>query len=196
MSESFFPDVPPIRYEGPASDAPLAYRWYDRDEVLLGRRMEDHLRIAVCWWHTFCNRGGDMFGADAFERAWFGDDLASAERKVDAAFELFSKLGVPFFTFHDRDVAPEGASLRETAAHLETILARIEQRMRETGLRLLWGTANLFGHPRYAAGAATNPDPEVFAFAAAQVRTAMDATRRLGGSNYVLWGGQIGRAHV
>ncbi|MFM8409945.1 MAG: xylose isomerase, partial [Alphaproteobacteria bacterium] len=192
MTDTFFPGIEPIRYQGPSSDAELAYRWYDKDEVLLGRRMEDHLRIAVCWWHTFCYRGGDMFGADAFERAWFGDDMASAERKVDAAFELFAKLGVPFFTFHDRDVAPEGATLRETNAALAAILDRIEQRMRETGVRLLWGTANLFGHPRYAAGAATNPDPEVFAYAAAQVRTAMDATRLLGGENYVLWGGREG----
>ncbi|MFM7919719.1 MAG: xylose isomerase, partial [Planctomycetaceae bacterium] len=153
---------------------------------------EDHLRIAVCWWHTFCYRGGDMFGADAFERAWFGDDMASAERKVDAAFELFAKLGVPFFTFHDRDVAPEGATLRETNAALAAILDRIEQRMRETGVRLLWGTANLFGHPRYAAGAATNPDPEVFAYAAAQVKKAIEVTHRLGGAGYVFWGGREG----
>jgi xylose isomerase len=192
MKETYFPAVEKVRYEGPASDSPLAYRWYDRDEVLLGRRMEDHLRIAVCWWHTLCYRGGDMFGADAYERPWFGDDMASAERKVDAAFELFAKLGVPFFTFHDRDVAPEGSSLRETNANLGRILDRIEARMRESGVRLLWGTANLFGHPRYAAGAATNPDPEVFAYAAAQVRNAMEATRRLGGENYVLWGGREG----
>lgn len=189
---SFFPEVERIPYEGPASDAPLAYRWYDRDAVLLGRRMEDHLRISVCWWHSFCYRGGDMFGADAFERPWFGDGIEHAERRVDAAFELFEKLGVPFFAFHDRDVAPEGANLRETNRLLDRVLERIAAAMARTGVRLLWGTANLFGHPRYAAGAATNPDPEVFAYAAAQVKTALEATHRLGGANYVLWGGREG----
>jgi xylose isomerase len=135
-----------------------------------------------------------MFGADIFRRPWFGsgDPMALARRKTAVAFELFEKLGAPFFTFHDRDVAPEGATLAETDGRLDRLVEQIEGEMARTGVRLLWGTANLFSHPRYAAGAATNPDPEVFAYAAAQVKKAIDVTRRLGGANYVLWGGREG----
>jgi xylose isomerase len=194
MSEPFFPDVERIRYEGPDTDNPLAYRFYDPDRLVLGARMEDQLRLAVCYWHTFCWPGTDVFGAGTFERPWFGSGtpLEQARRKLEVAFEFFEKLGTPFFTFHDRDVAPEGKNLAETNVYLDSILDRMEQEMARTGVRLLWGTANLFSHPRYAAGAATNPDPHVFAYAAAQVRQALEATHRLGGANYVLWGGREG----
>lgn len=194
MSEPFFPDVEPVPFLGPDSDRPLAYRFYDRDRIVLGKRMEDHLRMAVCYWHTFCWPGRDMFGDPVFARPWFGEGapLALAERKLEVAFEFFEKLGLPFFTFHDRDLAPEGTSPRETRANLEHMTERLEQAMARAGIRLLWGTANLFSHPRYAAGAATNPDPEVFAFAADQVRQALEVTHRLGGANYVLWGGREG----
>ncbi len=195
MSEEYFRDVEPVRYRGPDSDEPLAFRWYDPDAVVLGKRMEDHLRFAVCFWHSFCWPGSDVFGEGTFERPWLapgGDPLAQAEQKLAVAFEFFEKLGVPFFCFHDRDVAPEAASFRESCARLDRLLEVAQGHMQRTGVRLLWGTANLFAHPRYAAGAATNPDPEVFAYAAAQVRHCLDATHRLGGANYVMWGGREG----
>ena len=202
MSDPFFPDVEPIRFEGPETTSDLAFRHYDPDREIMGRRMEDHLRFAVCYWHGFCWPGSDVFGEGTFDRPWLtgdgdaraghGDALAHAEHKTDVAFEFFEKLGVPFFCFHDRDVAPEGESFRESAAHLDHVLERIEGHMERTGVKLLWGTANLFGHPRYAAGAATNPDPDVFAWAAAQVKHCLEATHRLGGANYVMWGGREG----
>ena len=189
MTEPFFAGIDAVRYEGPDTTNPFAFCHYDPDRVLLGRRMEDHLRFAVCYWHSFCWPGSDVFGAGTFDRPWLtesGDAMTQAEHKTDVAFEFFAKLGVPFFCFHDRDVAPEGETFRESCDRLDRITERIAQRMQETGVRLLWGTANLFGHPRYAAGAATNPDPEVFAFAAAQVKHCLEATQRLGGANYVL----------
>jgi len=194
MTQPFFPDPTPIEYGGPESSEPLAYRYYDAERTLLGKTMAEHLRIAVCYWHSFCWPGSDVFGAGTFARPWMedGEPLALAERKLVAAFELFEKLGVPFFTFHDRDIAPEGASPAETRANLDHMIACAESAMERSGVGLLWGTANLFGHPRYAAGAATNPDPEVFACAAAQVEQAIEATHRLGGANYVLWGGREG----
>jgi xylose isomerase len=183
-----------VRYQGSDTEAALAFRSYDKDRIVLGKRMEDQLRLAVCYWHTFCWPGSDVFGVGTFERPWHasGDPMALAQRKLEVAFELFEKLGVPFFTFHDRDVAPEGANLRETAANLERVIEQMQKQMERTKVRLLWGTANLFGHPRYMAGAATNPDPEVFACAAAQVKQMLEITQRLGGANYVLWGGREG----
>ncbi|MFO7779672.1 MAG: xylose isomerase [Nitriliruptoraceae bacterium] len=196
MSGQFFPDVPePIRVGGLADEDPLSFKVYDPDRLVLGRRMEDHLRPAVCYWHSFSWSGADIFGAGTFDRPWLdpaAEPMDAARRKMAAAFEFFSKLGVPFFCFHDVDIAPPGDSFVETVRNLEAMVAEAERHMDETGVRLLWGTANLFGHPRYAAGAATNPDPEVFAYAAAQVRHAMEATHRLGGANYVLWGGREG----
>jgi xylose isomerase len=193
---SYFPEIEePIRYAGPDAESPLAFRWYDAERVVLGRTLREHTRFAVCFWHSMCWPGSDVFGAGTFERPWLAagaDAVRAAEQKIDAAFELFAKLGVPFFCFHDRDVAPEGATLRESHALLDRLLERVEARMTASGVRLLWGTANLFGHPRYAAGAATNPDPEVFAYAAAQVQHCLEATHRLGGANYVLWGGREG----
>jgi len=192
----FFTDVPaPIPYEGPESDNPLAFRWYDRDRVVLGRRMEDHLRFGVCYWHSFNWPGSDIFGAGTFDRPWLDPDMdpmAAAHMKMDAAFEFFHKLGVPFFSFHDRDIAPEGRSFAESCERLDIMIDYAEKLMAETGVRLLWGTAQLFWQPRYAAGAATNPDPEVFLYAAAQVKHCLEATHRLNGANYVLWGGREG----
>jgi len=192
----FFPNVPePIRYGGPDAEAELAYRVYDPDRIVAGKRMEDHLRIAVAYWHSFASPGDDMFGPGTFDRPWLdpgSDPMQAARQKMDAAFEFFAKLGTPFFCFHDADIAPAGATFAETKRNLEGMVEYAEGHMRRTGVRLLWGTANLFGHPRYAAGAATNPDPEVVAYAAAQVRNAIDATYRLGGANYVLWGGREG----
>ena len=196
MSGDFFTEVPGrITYGGPESTDPLAYAVYQPDRELLGKRMEDHLRIAVCLWHSFNWPGSDVFGVGTFDRPWLGpgiDVAAASQAKLDAAFEFIDKLGVPFFTFHDRDVAPEGRTYAETRANLDASVNRIERHMGRTGARLLWGTANLFTHPRYAAGAATNPDPEVFAYAAAQVKTMLEVTHRLGGANYVLWGGREG----
>ncbi len=196
MSQDFFSDVPgPIRFEGLGSTNPLAYKVYDPDRIVLGKRMEDHLRIAVCLWHSFAWPGSDVFGSGTFDRPWNDprlDPMIAARGKLDAAFEFLVKLGVPFFCFHDRDVAPEGRTFAETQAHLDEVVDLIEGHMSRTGVRLLWGTANLFSHPRYAAGAATNPDPEVFAFAAAQVKSMLEATHRLGGANYNLWGGREG----
>ncbi|TWG99741.1 xylose isomerase [Mesorhizobium sp. J18] len=197
MSTGFFGDIKPIRFEGPDSDNPLAYRHYDPDEMVMGKRLEDHLRFAVCYWHSFTWPGGDPFGGQTFERPWFpkagsGDTMELAKRKADVAFEMFSLLGVPFFTFHDADVRPEADTFAESRKRLDEIADYFQKKMEETGVRLLWGTANLFSHRRYMAGAATNPDPDVFAHAAATVKACMDVTKRLGGENYVLWGGREG----
>ncbi len=188
-----FDHLPYVRFEGPDATGPFALRYYDKGRMVLGRSMEDWLRPAVAYWHSFVANGLDPFGAPTQERPWFaGEPMAAAMQKADAAFAFLERLGMPFFCFHDRDVAPEGASLRESNANLDAVLAHIEGHMQRTGVRLLWGTANLFSHPRYMAGAATNPDPEVFAYAAGQVKHALEATHRLGGSNYVLWGGREG----
>ncbi len=195
MTRPFFEEVDKIQYKGPDSDDPLAFRWYDADRKVMGSRMGDLLRFAVCYWHTFCWPGSDVFGDGTFGRPWMAegaDDMELARHKLAVAFEFFEKLGVPFFCFHDRDIAPEAASFAESCDRLDSILEETQAHIERSGVRLLWGTANLFGHPRYAAGAATNPDPEVFAYAAAQVRHCLEATQRLGGANYVLWGGREG----
>jgi xylose isomerase len=192
MSTGFFGKQKPIRYEGPESRNPLAFRWYDPDRKVLGKRMEDHFRFAVCYWHSFTWPGNDPFGGQTFLRPWFGDDLKAAKLKADVAFEMFELLGVPFFTFHDRDIAPEGASLAESNKNVRKIAEVFAKKMEKTKIGLLWGTANLFSNRRYMAGAATNPDPDVFAYAAAQVKNVLDITHELGGANYVLWGGREG----
>ncbi|MGD2101329.1 MAG: xylose isomerase [Acidimicrobiia bacterium] len=193
---TFFDQVPDrVPFAGEDGAGPYSYKVYDPDRVVLGRRMEDLMRVAVCYWHSFSWPGSDVFGVGTFDRPWLeptDDPMGAARQKMDAAFEFFTKLGVPFFCFHDVDIAPPGESFAESASNLETMVDYAEKKMSETGVRLLWGTANLFGHPRYAAGAATNPDPEVFTYAAAQVKHALEATHRLGGSNYVLWGGREG----
>jgi xylose isomerase len=188
----FFADCPPIAYRGPDSDDPFAFRWYDPDRMVMGKRMEDHLRFAVAYWHSFAWPGGDPFGGQTFQRPWFTDDMAGARLKADVAFDMFDRLGVPFFCFHDADVRPEGATFAESARNFEEIADVFAHKMETSRTRLLWGTANLFTHRRFMAGAATNPDPDVFAWSAATVKLCMDVTHRLGGQNYVLWGGREG----
>jgi xylose isomerase len=196
MPETFFAEVPGrIPFGGPDTTDPLAFMVYEPDREVLGKRMEDHLRIAVCLWHSFAWPGSDVFGVGTFDRPWLTtgmDPMESARARLDAAFEFLEKLGVPFFTFHDRDVAPDLGGWRQTRALLDQVVELIEGHMGRTGLKLLWGTANLFGHPRYMGGASTNPDPEVFAYAAAQVKHMLEVTHRLRGENYVLWGGREG----
>jgi len=196
VSEEFFTRVPGhIPFGGLDSTEALSFKVYEPDREVLGKRMEDQLRIAVCLWHSFSWPGSDVFGSGTFDRPWLApgvEPMAGARARVAVAFEFIEKLGVPFFTFHDRDVAPEGRTFAESQANLDAMVGEIESHMARTGARLLWGTANLFSHPRYAAGAATNPDPEVFAYAAAQVKGMLEATNRLGGANYVLWGGREG----
>ncbi len=188
---SFFPTVEAVSYRGPDSVNPLAFRYYDANKQILGKTMAEHLRFAVCYWHSFAALGDDVFGDATWDRPW-QNNLDGAQDKLAAAFEFFEKLGNPYYCFHDRDVAPEGSTYRETERNLKTIGDKLAQAQQRTGVKLLWGTANLFGHPRYAAGAATNPDPNVFAFAAAQVMQALDLTHELDGENYVLWGGREG----
>ncbi|MEX0409497.1 xylose isomerase [Aquibium sp. LZ166] len=197
MSTGFFGDIAKIEFEGPDSANPLAYRFYDKDEVLMGKRMEDHLRFSIAYWHSFAWPGGDPFGGQTFERPWFPkaggtDTMELARLKADVAFEMFSALGTPFFCFHDADVRPEGETLKESISRLDEIADYFGGKMEETGVKLLWGTANLFSNRRYMAGAATNPDPDVFAYAAATVKSCIDVTKRLDGQNYVLWGGREG----
>ena len=193
-SPKFFGANAPVAYGGKDAESPLAFRWYDKDRVVRGRRLEDHLRFALCYWHSFCWPGGDPFGGETFLRPWHhgSDPMAQARAKAGVAFELFRLLDVPFFTFHDVDAAPEGASLAESVANLNAIADVFEQKMASSKVRLLWGTANLFTHRRYMAGAATNPDPDIFTYAAGQVRAALEVTHRLAGQNYVLWGGREG----
>ena len=188
----YFHDIPAVTYQGPQATSDFAYRHYDPDRMVMGKRLEEHLRFALAWWHCFAWPGGDPFGGQTFERPWFGDTMELARLKADAAFELFDILGQPFFCFHDADICPEGANFAENSARLDEITDYIGTKMEASGTRLLWGTANLFSHRRYMAGAATNPDPDVFAFAAATVKTCLDATKKLGGENYVLWGGREG----
>jgi len=188
----FFKGVAPVRFEGPSSTNPLAYRHYNKDELVLGKRMEDHIRPAVAYWHTFAWEGGDPFGGRTFARPWHDKGMDGARLKADIAFEFFDLLDIPFFCFHDVDVAPEGDSLAESNRNLRAITDIFARKMEKSRTRLLWGTANLFANRRYMAGAATNPDPYVFAYAAGQVRTMLEITHELGGANYVLWGGREG----
>ena len=192
MTGSYFNLSEPISFEGDKGDGILSFRHYDPNEMVMGKRLADHLRFAVCYWHNFVWPGTDPFGGQTFERPWFGDDMDAARHKADVAFEMFSALGVPYFCFHDFDVRPEGTSFAESRRNLEEITDYFQAKMEATGVRLLWGTANLFSHRRYMAGAATNPDPDVVAYAAATVKSCIDATHRLGGENYVLWGGREG----
>jgi xylose isomerase len=188
----FFKDVPAIKYEGPTSTNEFAFRHYNPDEVIMGKRMEDHMRFAVAYWHSFAWPGGDPFGGQTFDRPWFGDTMALAKMKADVAFEMFDILGAPFYCFHDADARPEGSTFAESKRNLEEIVDYLGTKQTNHKTKLLWGTANLFSHKRWMSGAATNPDPEVFAYAAATVKSCMDATMKLGGANYVLWGGREG----
>lgn len=194
MATDYFADIAPVVFEGPDSDNELAYRFYDKKRVVLGKTMEEHLRFAVCFWHTFCWPGSDVFGAGTFDRPWHrgANDSAAAKLKREAAFDFFGKIDVPYYCFHDVDVMADAQGVAEHRRHFAEAVEHLEALQASSGRRLLWGTANAFSHPRYAAGAATNPDPQVYAFAAMQVRDALEATHRLGGENYVLWGGREG----
>jgi len=194
MSIDYFAEIGPVSFMGPEATEELAYRWYDKDRVVLGKRMEDHLRFAVCMWHSFCWPGSDVFGAGTLNRPWHAgaNDSEAAATKRANAFSFFEKLDVPFYTFHDVDVMAEAQDAAGHRRLLAEAVADLERLQAQHGRKLLWGTANLSSHSRYAAGAATNPDPEVFAWAALQVRDALEATHRLGGANYVLWGGREG----
>ncbi len=192
---SYFSNLPTVPFEGPSTKNPLAYRYYDADALVLGKSMRDHLRWAVCYWHSFAWPGNDIFGAGTFDRPWKPGEPVTpelAQLKLDAAFEMFTKLGAPFYCFHDVDAMADYDDLASYTRELDAIADKMAGKIEETGVQLLWGTANLFSHPRYAAGGATNPDPEVFGWAAHQVRSMLDVTNRLGGSNYVLWGGREG----
>ncbi len=184
----------PIRYEGPDTRSPLAFRWYNPKRKVMGKTMAEHLRFAVCYWHTLCWPGLDPFGGETFMRPWHhaSDPMAAAHAKADVMFETLRLLGVDYFTFHDLDIAPEGGSLKEFNANVTAIANVLEARMAKTGKKLLWGTANMFSNRRFMAGAATNPDPDVFAYCAAQVKHCLDVTKGLGGENYVMWGGREG----
>ena len=196
-NREYFPGIGRIGYEGPASDNPLAFKVYDADRKIGGKTMREHLKFAVCYWHTFTNAGHDPFGPGTRRFPWEGaTPMAAAENKVDAAFEFISKLGVPYYCFHDVDLAPDAEDIGEYEANLRHMVALAKERQAATGVKLLWGTANLFSHPRYANGAATNPDFGVVARAAVQVKNALEATVELGGEHYVFWGGREGYASL
>ncbi len=189
----FFKGLSQVRYEGPNSSNPLAFRHYNKDEIVAGKRMEDHIRPAVAYWHTFAWEGGDPFGGRSFDRPWYhGSPMDGAKLKAEVAFEFFDLLDIPFFCFHDVDVAPEGDSLKESVKNLRTITDIFQKKMQSQRTKLLWGTANMFSNRRYMAGASTNPDPDVFAYAAGTVKNMLEITHELGGANYVLWGGREG----
>jgi len=189
-----FPEVSKIEFEGPGSKNPLAFKHYNEGEIIDGKSMKDHLRFSVCYWHTFRGTGSDPFGSATLQRPWDDgtDSLDNAKKRVDAAFEFIEKLGAPYYCFHDRDVAPDGANLSEANSNLDAIAEHLAQAQERTGIKLLWGTANLFSHPRFMHGAATSPNADVFAYAASQVKKAIEVTHRLGGENYVFWGGREG----
>ncbi|WP_165245368.1 xylose isomerase [Paludisphaera soli] len=191
---AFFPDVPKVQYGGPKSRNPLEFKHYNPDEVVGDRTMKEHLRFSVVYWHTFCNPLSDPFGAGTAVRPWDdgGHSVANAQTRVRAAFEFIEKLGAPFYAFHDRDVAPEGRNLKESHANLDEVAKVLKEEQQRTGVKLLWGTANLFSNPRYMHGAATSPNFDVFAHAAAQVKKAMEVTHELGGEGYTFWGGREG----
>ena len=194
MPGTVFSPFKTVAYAGPESEDPLAYRWYDAERVVLGKPLKEHLRFAVAYWHTFAMTGSDPFGGPTIQRPWMGagDPMEMAKKKADAAFDLFRVLDLPFFCFHDADVAPAGATLGETLGNFHAMADYLGEKMQGSKAKLLWGTANLFSAPRFMAGASTNPDPEVFRWCAATVKHCMDVTQQLGGSNYVLWGGREG----
>ncbi len=190
----YFPEVSQIQYEGPQSKNPLAFRWYNAGEIVEGKSMRDHLRFSVVYWHTLRGTGSDPFGPGTMIRPWDdgSNSLDNALRRVDVAFELIEKLGAPYYAFHDRDVAPEGNSLAESHANFERIAKSLKEHQQATGIKLLWGTANMFSHPRFMHGAATSCNIDAFAYAAAQVKKCLEVTKELGGENYVFWGGREG----
>jgi len=194
METDYFKNIPAIKYEGVSSRNPFAFRYYDATKIVLGRPMKEWLRFSVCFWHTFRGVGADMFGNSTIERPWDDgtESLENAKRRLKVAFEFLNKLGVEYYTFHDRDIAPEGKNLQETNKNLDEIVSLAKELQEKTGVKCLWGTSNLFSHPRYMNGAATNPDIHAFAYAATQVKKALEVTHHLGGENFVFWGGREG----
>jgi len=191
--KEYFAGINKIKFEGPDSINPLAFKYYDANRTVAGKKLKEHLRFAVSYWHTFTGDGTDPFGKPTMERSYDGlEGMELSRARADAAFEFMTKLGIEYFCFHDYDISPEGDSLQEKLDNLDTIVELIEKKMKETGIRCLWGTTNAFKHPRFMHGAATSPNADVFAFAAAQVKKALEITHRLGGENYVFWGGREG----
>ncbi|MBS1599562.1 MAG: xylose isomerase [Bacteroidetes bacterium] len=193
-SKEFFPGIGQVKYEGPQSDNPLAFKWYDENKIIAGKKLKDHVRFAVCYWHTFCNTGNDPFGPGTKDFPWNAspDAVQRAKDKMDAAFEFITKLGVPYYCFHDIDLVDEGNSITEYEKRIQTMVEYAKQKQSASGVKLLWGTANVFSNPRYMNGASTNPDFAALAYAGTQVKNALDATIALGGENYVFWGGREG----
>lgn len=193
-SKAYFPGIAPIAYEGPQSTNALSFKHYDPSEVFDGKTLKDHLRFSIAYWHSFRGTGADPFGPGTIQRPWESgkDPVSVAKIRMDAAFEFFTKIQAPFWCFHDRDIAPEGKTLAESNRNLDALIEHAKGLQKATGIKLLWGTANLFSNPRYMAGASTNPDAHVFAYAASQVKKALEVTKELGGENYVFWGGREG----
>ena len=194
MSKMYFPSVEKIKFEGKESRNPLAFRYYDADKVVYGKKMKDWFRFSMAWWHSLCADGGDQFGAGTQNHPWVGatDALQVAKDKMDAGFEFMSKMGIEYYCFHDVDLVNEGASVEEYEANLKSIVAYAKQKQEETGIRLMWGTANVFSHARYMNGASTNPSFDAAARAMLQIKNSIDATIELGGDGYVFWGGREG----
>ncbi|MGY8768374.1 MAG: xylose isomerase [Pirellulales bacterium] len=191
---SAFPEVSKIQYEGPDSKNPLAFRWYDENEVVEGKTMKEHMRFSVVYWHTFRGTGADPFGPGTAIRPWDDgtESVENAVNRVRVAFEFIEKIGAPFYAFHDRDVSPEGANITETHKNFDTVVAALKEEQERTGIKLLWGTANMFSNPRFMHGAATSCNADAFAYAASQVKKCLEVTKELGGENYVFWGGREG----
>lgn len=189
-----FPEIEKIRYEGPESKNPLAFKWYNEDEVVEGLTMKDHMRFSVVYWHTFRGNGSDPFGAPTMVRPWEDgtDSVENAQNRARVAFEFIEKLGAPYYAFHDRDVAPEGATLAESNRNFDAVVQVLKEEQERTGIKLLWGTANMFSNPRFMHGASTTCNADVYAYAAAQVKKCLEVTKELGGENYVFWGGREG----
>ncbi len=192
--KEYFKGIKEIKFEGPQSDNPLAFKWYDENKIVAGKKLKDHVRFAVCYWHTFCNTGGDPFGPGTKDFAWNqnADAVQRAKDKMDAAFEFITKLGAPYYCFHDVDLIDEGKDINEYESRMQAIVEYAKQKQSESGVRLLWGTANVFSNPRYMNGASTNPDFAALAYAGTQVKNSIDATIELSGENYVFWGGREG----
>ena len=198
IKREYFPGIEPISYQGPGSENHLSFKYYEEDYVVAGKTMKDHFRFAMAYWHTMCNAGNDPFGRGTRRFPWnvSANPMENAQARLEAAFEFMEKMSIPFYCFHDRDLAPEGDSIEESEKNLDILVDLALRKQEETGIQLLWGTANLFGHPRYMNGAATNPDFQVVCHAAAQVKAAIDATIALGGTNYVFWGGREGYSYL
>ena len=194
MKKEFFPEIPAVKFEGTESKNPLAFRYYDANRVVMGKKMSEWMKFAMCWWHTLCAEGGDQFGPGTKSFPWnaSSDPVQAAKDKADAGFEIMQKLGIGYYCFHDVDLVAEAPDVETYEKNLKEIVAYLKQKQAETGIKLLWGTANVFSHKRYMNGASTNPDFDVVARAIVQIKNAIDATIELGGTSYVFWGGREG----